>query len=166
MMLLNEVGQWIVLAVVLFLLLGLFRHVSDARLGEHDGLEESSGPGLGAIIPSSLQSLVSGYIPTTGLLSIAFITEGCSGCQQFLSTVESLESIPAGNRLVIVVLRPSPNYLAALEALPVPCVEDDGTVWRDCQIVATPFVVHFDKDLTVLGKEIQNDAGTLFSHVQ
>lgn len=166
---LNETLQWVALLTTLFFLFGLYRQLGTYMGQSVASLSDAGGPRLNRRLPNTaleqLRRTLGDPLPTHA--TVAFVTEGCIGCQALLADVERLaRKSPAplhesGFRIALVALRPSPAFLQALHDLGVPVVDDaDGKLWAECDIQATPFVVTLDARGSVLSKEVTHHVTT------
>lgn len=150
----NESLQWAAIVVVALLLIGALRQIGlmlppALRSGK-------SGPQLGRRVPRAVFDRVEPFLASadnSGLV-LAFVSEGCSGCQRLLADLEGGRS-SASQPLVLVVHRPSLAFKQALDQLPTPRIDDDtGAVWKAADIHATPLLLGLDPDGTVRAKEV------------
>lgn len=153
----NELLQWAVLAVFVVLILGLFRQVSFTLPAPRRSAEE--GLPVGSRLPQRLLDEMTQTTPrfkSTGA-TVAFISEGCVGCQRLLADIESsLQALPS--TLVLVANRPSSGFLNAIDQTGATRILDShGHYWRSCRVTATPLVVQVDPAGRVLRKEVTHD---------
>jgi hypothetical protein len=159
----NEVLQWIVLVVLTLFLLGVLRQLSlllpvSARTSE-------GGPVVGTRLGRRALDRIQRALPGGRLesgLALVFVTESCTGCQRLLADMErrfgngnaaNVEAAP-----IIVAESGSDGFRGALERLGLPIVWDDGTIWKACNVTATPLVVTADRNGEVLSKEVTHSA--------
>jgi hypothetical protein len=150
----NEVIQWVALAVLAFFLLGVFRQVSVGLPPE--GRAVPSGPRLGSRIPKQLMHVLTEELSSGGnsLVFVAFVTESCIGCQQLLSHLDQALTALNGHRLILVAKNASPQFREALGETHVRTVEDNGDIWSACGVTATPLILKLDANGRVLAKEV------------
>jgi hypothetical protein len=157
----NETLQWAVLAVLAFLLLGALRQIllmlppsSRAAVG---------GPEIGHQLPRRALRELKRVLPAGRSLDgalIAFVTGGCTGCQQLLRTLEERRPSLAGGLVILVTKNPSAGFRSAIDALDLPVIHD-AEVWDACGITATPLVVRLDAQGRVTSKEVTHDVERL-----
>lgn len=155
---LNEALQWLVLASILVMVLGLYRQVAATMPAAFRS--SSGGPSVGRRLPRNAIEKVNaafGSASTEGLL-LAFVSENCQACRQLLASLE--DSVPAAvkSRLVLVAHDPSPAFEIALLELNIPVIPDvDSELFEACRVTATPLIVEVDASGKVLWKEVTHD---------
>lgn len=157
----NEVLQWAVLFVVVLLLLGILRQVSLLLPPSVRG-QTATGPIPGQRLPRRAVLELEKVRPSSAnghLTHLAFVTEGCLGCQRLLADLERAVADRDGNRRsgsapVLVAAPGSDEFRNAVEGLGVPVIWDRGELWQDCSITATPVVITVDAEARVIAKEI------------
>lgn len=163
-MIVNEVVQWAVILTLTVLVLGLYRQLAQFMGIAPLSLESNSGPRLGRPLDDAAQSILRAELddfPPSRPTTLAFVHEGCAGCQFLLAHLSNQPVDAATAQMVIVVaLRPSPDFLAALHELSRPVVADHtGDLWKACDVQATPFQVHLDRHGVVTGKAVDHNVG-------
>ena len=151
----NEVAQWVAIASIAFLILGVLRQVSlllpPARRGAGRELE------VGMRLPKSAIARLMEVVPDhrDGELLVAFVTENCSGCQQLLGGLGEWKQALDGRSLVLVTRRASPQFRTAIEEIGVPVLHDDGgRVWKAAHVTATPLILRIDREGRVSDREV------------
>ncbi len=87
---------------------------------------------------------------------MAFVTESCRGCQRLLADIEHSTAPP--DDLVLVAHRPTGPFSTALESVGVPVVRDeDGRLWEEASITATPLLVRLDRSGRIKRKDLSHD---------
>jgi hypothetical protein len=151
----NEVVQWSVLAVLTLLVLGVLRQVS--LLMPPEAQAGGSGPRTGRRAPARLVERLERAISNGGLergALVAFVNENCVGCQKLLADVSEGRQRLNGQPLVLVTHQPSEQFQAALEETGLPVIADEGELWEDCNVTATPLVVRIDEKGRTATKEV------------
>jgi hypothetical protein len=155
----NEILQWTVLTVLAFLLLGALRQIS--LMLPTPSRTAVGGPAVGRQLPTKALRELRHTIPPRHSMDgalIVFVTEGCTGCQQLLRTLETSRPGVDGQTIVLVAKKPTPAFRGALDAMDMPVIHDDsGEVWNACGITATPLVVRIDAQGRVAAKEVTHD---------
>jgi hypothetical protein len=156
----NEIIQWLVLLGIVVLMLGLYRQLAVFLTANATDFELSSGPAIQRRLPERVLTELDrlGVLKSREALLLAFISEGCGGCQRLLGslTEDSLTKIRKSHELkpILVALSPSDRFAASLHELSVPVVEDDGTLWAMCNVQATPSLVKVNARGVVTAKAI------------
>jgi hypothetical protein len=152
---LNEIAQWVAIALIGFLILGVLRQVSlllpPAARAAGRGLE------VGMRLPKSAMSRLMEVVPDhrDAELLVAFVTENCSGCQQLLGSLGEWKQALDGRSLVLVTRSASPQFRAAIAEIGVPILHDDGgRVWKAAHVTATPLVLRMDREGRVSDREV------------
>lgn len=161
-MIVNEVIQWTALIVMAVLMLGVLRQVSVMLPFSAQGSE--GGPAAGRRAPSRLLSQLQHAVANPALeqgAMVAFVTEDCIACQRLLADVSGGRQKLNGQPLVLVALRPSEKFRAALDATGIPVIHDDGVLWQDCHVTATPLVVQIDGRGRTATKEVTHRVDAL-----
>lgn len=152
----NEVAQWVVLTILAFLMLGVFRQLS-LMLPAPERIE-AGGPDLGEAAPRELvsglgETVAAEEIQERGAL-VAFVQESCPGCQRLVSDITSSRQTTNGQPIVLVTDQPSPEYWRAIGQSAIPAIADDGDIWHACKVAATPLVIALDASGKVIAKEV------------
>ncbi len=159
----NEILQWAVLAVLAFLLLGALRQIS--LMLPAPSRAAVGGPEIGRQLPASVMRELKRTLPVERSLDgalIAFVTEGCTGCQQLLRTLEVSRPSLDGRLIVLVAKNSSAGFRSAIDAMELPVIHDDkAEVWDACGITATPLVMRLDAQGRVTSKEVTHDVERL-----
>lgn len=154
----NEISQWVVLGILIFLVLGALRQISlalPARFRAANG-----GPSVGRRLPASAVAELQRVTPDSKVrdVTLAFVVEGCSGCQRLLTTLEESRQDVDRAPVIIVAKTPSQGFREALTGIGIPAVFDDSAeLWKACGITATPLVVNLDSEGRVVSKEVTHD---------
>jgi hypothetical protein len=156
----NELAQWLVLAALVFLLLGVLRQMGLMLPPDERAPSASGGPELGKRAPSVLLEALKDLsnrdrnLRENGSRTIAFVTERCTGCSALLASLAQKEK-PVQEPIVLVARRPSSAFRQAIEQTGLPVIFDvDGDIWQTCQVFATPLVVRLDSTGRVVAKEV------------
>ncbi len=155
----NDSVQWGVLAVLLLLVLGMYRQISLAL--PPSARAAATGPPVGRRLPKEALSRIRRTV-TTGedlphLLALAFVVENCAGCQRLLSDLEGYAATQLPPMMVIA-RKPSRQFEEAIGQLGVPVLLDtDASVSTACEITATPMVVVINGEGKVKRKEVTHD---------
>lgn len=152
----NEVLQWMVLVGLVILVLGTMRQV--ALTLPPRARAEPSGPVVGHRLPRRALAEFAHVLRVPDLREgaiIAFLIENCVGCQRLLATIGNAKTSLDGTPLVLVAKAPSPQFSSALQETGVPTISDEeGELWRACDVTATPLVIKLDHDGRVVAKEV------------
>lgn len=148
---LNEVLQWVALIVLTLLLLGVFRQFSESL--PSIGQQPSVGLPRGARLPEVLASQLKRPHGEGYFERVAFITEGCMGCQRLLASLESATDEVKGS-VFLVAERGSQQFHEALKELGVEYLWDDGQIAAECHASVTPLILKIDSKQRVLAKEV------------
>lgn len=151
----NEVLQWTVLVVLIVLTLGLLRQLSVMLPPAAGGV--GNGPSMGRRAPARLLGQVERAVMNGGLAHgalVAFVTEDCVGCQKLLADVADGRQKLDGQPLVVVARSPSEQFRAALRETGIAVVHDEGELWDECRVTATPLVVRIDEKGRIAMKEV------------
>jgi len=84
---------------------------------------------------------------------VAFVTENCVTCQRLLANLSDLD-VRDRPSVLLVAKRPSTQFRSALAETEIPTIYDDGTLWEECDVTATPLVVRVDSQGRVVAKEV------------
>ncbi len=159
----NDILQWVTIAAIAFLVLGLFRQISVLLPSENRSLTQS-GPPLGDPVPRRLQlemeRALQGPLPRSGLL-IAFVTESCIACQTLLGQLQESRALQDGQRLLLVAKNASEPFREALDQLGLPIVHDNGELWEACRVTNTPLLVKVSDDARVSAKGVTHHVDTV-----
>lgn len=150
----NETLQWTAIIVVGVLLIGVLRQVSLA-LPPPARRTSAPGPSVGDRLPSVVLRELLKRLPSApvGDWYVAFVTEGCVGCERLLSDVETRTA--NDEDLILVANKPSRHFRRALTELEVPVIEDQsGDLWKASGVTATPLVVRVDPQGRVVAKGV------------
>jgi hypothetical protein len=154
----NETIQWAILLLFAVLILGLFRQI--ALMLPANRRSADDGPRQGQRLPNGLLDQLATVLPqfkASHGVTVAFISEGCVGCQRLLAALSDRPADLDG-QVVLVVQQPSLAFKAALSELDVPMVFDDtGSLWEACSINATPLVAYVESNGKVVRKEVTHD---------
>jgi hypothetical protein len=157
-----EVIQWMLLATFAVLLLGLYRQLAEfLQVERHDSVRSLGGPRLRRRLPAGLLTALAEAAPTflggeAGI--IAFVSEGCVSCARLLSELQAGEPVEYTGRVAIVARAESGSYVAGLKELGLPLVIDsDGTLFRQCNVQATPLLLLMDRDQVVVRKAVDHN---------
>jgi hypothetical protein len=149
----NEVLQWVVLAVAIFLLAGVFRQLSLMVPAE----ARAVSPVRNRVPKRTLTELRDLLHPNPiadGLL-IAFVSESCIGCHHLLANLTSAQREGRLTQTVLITRPSSIQFRSALEETGLPTLVDDrGGHWAACGVTATPYVIKTNMDGTILGREV------------
>jgi hypothetical protein len=150
----NELLQWTVLVVLMLLTLGVLRQVS---LLQPRRREAEAGPPTGRPAPSRLvrelkQVIGNGDLPSGAI--VAFVAENCPACQRLIADVASGRQKLNGQPLVLVARSPSEAFGAALDETAIPLITDQGALWEECHVTATPLVLRIDAKGKAASKEV------------
>jgi hypothetical protein len=149
----NEVLQWVALLLLAFFVLGLLRQVGLALPVEHR-ITNTSGPSVGRKLPRRLWAELERRVALDNLGSgmvLAFVTENCVTCQRLLA---NLRDVKDRHAVMLLARDPSAQFRSALIETGVSTIYDDGTLWEECDITATPLVVKVDREGRVVAKEV------------
>jgi len=162
----GEIAQWAVLAGLAFLILGLYRQLGVFLNNSGHSAENLSGPALRKRAPDSLYEAVRDSNSTALDTIVAFVSERCQSCSFLLAEIGRADVTDAlgerGFRIVLVARESSPSFIQALRDTGIPLVVDDGTIWSQCNIQFTPFLVRLDEDGRVLQKAVTHDIDHAF----
>lgn len=147
----NELLQWIAIVGVVVLVLAMYSSFGSSVLRNAGSVAEIAGPAIGTRVPPDLWAL---RADDDGLI-MAFVSESCVGCGYLLAHLERDSDDPA-NRPVLVARDPSPGFLGRISETGCPVYVDDGTLWTQWTIAATPFLVYVSRDRRVVGKEVSH----------
>jgi len=151
----NEFAQWAVLVVMAILMLGLVRQLGHFIVPRRDHLLYL-GPDIGKTVP---EALIDG-VPVgdlrkqinesaDGLGLIAVINDRCAGCKGMLAQLQAIGK-PRDCPLVAVAHSEDDEYIGYVRGLFDYVAWDvDGSRAHDAGIIATPFVLAIDSELTV-----------------
>jgi hypothetical protein len=152
----HEALQWTVLAVLAFLVLGIFRQIA-VFLPAEPRSATSSGPKVGHPLPRKLldavKKLFEGLIPAEGAV-LAFVVEDCVGCGALLGQLKDSETLRRGQTVILVARAASPEFRTALAETGLPAIIDDGTYWEECRVTNTPLVLRIDQQGKVVAKGV------------
>jgi len=156
--LVNEVAQWVVLALLALLVLGFYRQLG-MFLGHGEGpsLESRGGPTVGTPLPHRTLAQVMrqpiSFDVSRGRSLVAFVTDDCRACRRLLASLPaSLERYRDVN-VVLVARSAQPGFIAAMDDAGFSVIEDpSGELWDECRINATPLIVAIDRRGVVLAK--------------
>lgn len=157
----NEAIQWTILAILVMFVFGILRQV--ALMLPPSARAEPSGPPAGRKLPRRLIEEIrrsAGNETRAESVLLAFVTESCTGCQHLLSNLAKSTN-GNGDHVVLVARSGSTHFREAIEDLQVPTVWDNGTIWRACDITATPLVVSVDRNGNVIAKEVTHNVERL-----
>lgn len=168
----NEILQWVVIAVLALFVLGLLREVSLLLPGRERSAPSAGQSGLNGSIPKATWQAIEaavGPIPEAGDLQVVFVTESCTGCQQLLADLEHSMSdaranggLPSGT--LLVAQSGSEGFVEAVGAVGLPVLWDDGSIWRECQISVTPFVIRTEADGRIVNREVSHHVELFADH--
>lgn len=164
---LNEAAQWAIILATLVLVLGIYRQLAIFLGADNSSLDSISGPKIGRRLPQvaarRLQEVqvTSGNEPSQCTV-LAFVTEGCAGCNRLLASLSDKTRFPPLDRkekyqIILVTPVTSDSFDLALRQLGFPVIIDDGQVWDECNIQATPFLVVLDGREIVMKKGVGHD---------
>jgi hypothetical protein len=147
----NEVAQWMLLFVVGMLLLGVLRQL--ALMLPAEARTPSRELQTGELLPGKLRRRVHELPLVVGGYLVAFVSESCRSCERLLS---QLESLPREERppLILVARGGSPVFVDALRKAGDLVVEDDGAIWSEVGVAATPTVLHVDSSGRIVRREV------------
>jgi hypothetical protein len=154
---LNEVGQWIALFLLGFLLLGVLRQVGLALPPMERAAE--TGPRVGSRVPRNLMAELrtafsSQHDGNPDSVVVAFVAESCTACARLLASLEASPTRQDGKSIALVARQPSAAYRRALLDTGVATIVDQsGGIWRSCQVTATPLLL----DLTWQGRVLERE---------
>lgn len=161
----NEVLQWVALAGVGILVLGLYRQYAVAMgVGDSETLTHRLGPRPGKKLPArQMDRLMDGcpdLLSAKGTL-IVFISETCTSCQRLLHQLEARRDSPNfndGPQVLLVIMTPSTKFVSALSRVPTPYIVDqEGELSRDLNVGVTPFTIVLDGRGVVKAKLMESD---------
>jgi hypothetical protein len=159
----NDALQWTVLAVLTFLVLGVLREIS-IHLPVAKRALANGGPELGERVPRRLLREVSrlqAADPSSDGLLLAFISQGCVGCQALLAALHESRAIRDGQQLLLVAKTPSEQFRMALVETGFPLFSADDNLWEECHITNTPLVVKVESDGRVEAKGVTHRVDTV-----
>jgi hypothetical protein len=166
----NEIAQWLAIAFLGLLVLGLYVQLAQfLRDREPTLLNDISGPKVGKRVPGQLliEAQRAGADIDRSETCFAFVTETCAGCRRLLANLSNadtrvrIQSDP-DRTLVLVTLRPSAAFIEAIRQLELPVIADQGELWRSCNIQATPFVMTARRG-AVRNKGVDHDVAKYFA---
>jgi len=151
--------QWLVIAGLAVLVLGLYRQLAIFLTPPTRTLESMAGPEIGERLPSEARQILSSKgMPTDREVTLAFVSESCRGCQVMIAKLTRLiaSSDPRVTDTVVVALNPSGAMLRALEEAGIQYIEDDGELWGLLDVQATPFLVDVGRKGIVRRKAVDH----------
>jgi hypothetical protein len=149
----NEVAQWVAVAALGILVLGVMRQVT--MLAPATARSVGGGPSVGDVLPPQLRS----GIDAAGAI-LVFVSEGCAGCMRLMSDLQLAGDVReiGPNHLRIVARAPSSAFESSLIEAGFDYLADRaGEQWRHLNIHSTPLVVHVDSEGKVLWKGVTQD---------
>jgi hypothetical protein len=156
----EEVIQWAVILLLTVLVVGLLRQMElrspSGRFGSTDRLV------VHRQAPRQLLKALPEARANQSERLVVFVTEGCVGCMQLLQEAEK-ESAEVKGRIVLIARNASPEFRAALAETGIETVFDEGGLWKDLGISATPLVVSLDPSGEVRAKEVTHHVSRLES---
>lgn len=159
----GEIAQWVVLLVLVFLLLGLYRQMA-LLLPTPARNSSGGGPNVGDRLPrKALARLDEVAHEARRPRLIAFVAQSCESCQRLI--VEAKSRPPDADRVVLIARRPSAGFRDAIGEAGLELLEDDGQLWGACYVTNTPLVIALDDDGKVLAKGVTHLVDSITSSV-
>jgi hypothetical protein len=148
----GEIAQWVVLLLLVFLLLGLYRQMS-LLLPTPARNSSGGGPIVGDRLSKKALARLDEVAPDGRRPRlIAFVAQSCEGCQRLI--VEARSRPPDADPVMLIARRPSAGFRDAIGEAGLQLLEDDGQLWGACSVTNTPLVIALDDDGKVLAKGV------------
>jgi hypothetical protein len=162
---LNELAQWSVLLLMAIFLVGLTRQLGRFLLPPSERRAEEWGPALGDRLPENVLTNAQRDRATeliresvTGWAAGIVVSPACDACEQWLAVLRDRASLPAAP-IITFVSGSNGDYVARVRlAADLVITDDPGRHnFREANLVATPFLMILDDQLTVRQKQLGGD---------
>lgn len=160
MLLINELAQWAVLAVLGIFVVGLTRQLGAFLVAPKDLAALEAGPDVGASLPKGFLSTeerrtVDAALRTRGedaAVVFLVVSEECAACKGLLAGIEE-DGIPEGVVVVAYSRGSGDEHRRRLESVSDLAIVDEKRL-DEADLPVTPFAVVTDAKLRVLHKQV------------